>query len=98
MLGRLAHPEPPRSLIMANSVSSRTLAEIADHLASKQRLYRTAYDADLSRVRVQHGDSALAQALQLIDQRNAQRGQGDEREHAVDRLLQRWQPQDRRFR
>ena len=79
---------------MAANTSARTLAEIVDAIAAKERLYRTCFAADLSQLRARHGDAAITEALQVVE-RNARVGAGawDRRGHAVtvrqaiDRLL-----------
>jgi hypothetical protein len=86
--------------------SHKIVTEIADQIASKQNLYRSCFSADLKRLETTHGDAAIAEALQLVDERDARReagawnkaGHHDAVEAAVDRLLQRRQPQDHRFR
>jgi hypothetical protein len=80
---------------MAVSSSRKIVAEIADAISSKQNLYRAAYDADLTRIRAQHGEAALAEALQLAEQRNVGAGHTAE-VRAADRLLRK--PQDHRFK
>jgi hypothetical protein len=82
---------------MATSVSARTLAEIADAIASKRRLYRSAFASDLSALRARHGETAIAEALQLAERNNVQRdasrwdapGHAVEVRQAVDRLFHR---------
>ena len=79
---------------MAANTSARTLAEIVDAIAAKERLYRTCFAADLSRLRARHENAVIAEALQRVE-RNARVGAGawDRRGHAVtvrqaiDRLL-----------
>jgi hypothetical protein len=68
---------------MATSVSARTVTEIADAISSKQRLYQTAFATDLSRLRAQHGETAIAEALQLVE-RNREANAWDQRGHAVE--------------
>jgi hypothetical protein len=63
---------------MANSAK---IVEIAEHIAAKQRLYRTAYDADLKQLRAPHGD-AVDEALRMLE-RPARRTARDDRGHAA---------------
>src|SRR5262249_35594184 len=102
---RVAFLEPTTAAPMATS-SQKILAELVDQITSKRNLYRSAYSADLKRLESAPGAAAIAEALQLVVERDARRDAGswDPQGHAVqvrqavDRLLQRRQPQDHRFR
>jgi len=71
-------------------------------ITSKRRLYEAAYTAELDRLRAVHGPGAVLEALQTLEQRSSAGwdagGHRAEVSRAVDRLLQRRQPQDHRFR
>jgi hypothetical protein len=80
--------------------SPKILAELADHIARKQNLYRSCYSADLKRLENAHGPAAITAALELVERKRDadawdQRGHAVEVRRAVDRLLQ---PQDHRLR
>jgi hypothetical protein len=74
---------------MASS-SAVIIHEIADAIASKQNLYRSAYAADLKRLEVTHGHDAVVEALARLEARleferlgrrgSSRRGQSRDRE------------------
>jgi hypothetical protein len=78
---------------MAMVGSRKIIHELADHIQHKQNLYRSAYSADLKRLEITHGSAAIAEALQLADERNRETSRWDAPGHAVevrqavDRLL-----------
>ena len=104
MLGSRPASTPNRGRTPMTMVGSQKIvAEITDQIAAKQRLYRSAFSADLVSLRRRHGDGIVAEALQRLDQTTPAgawdaHGHRREVERAVDRLLQRWQPQDHRLR
>jgi hypothetical protein len=83
--------------------SEKILAELVDRITGKQDLYRTAYASDLKRIECDHGAEVLAEVLSRVE-RNREAGPENQGDHArevareVDRVLRRWQPQDRRFK
>jgi hypothetical protein len=71
----------------------RIIAELADTIAARRRLYQSAYDADLARLRATHGKTALAEALRHLEPTPAstwdEGGHRREVARAVNRLLER---------
>jgi hypothetical protein len=47
--------------------SAETVRELAKHIASRRRIYQSAWDADLKLLLRQHGDAVLVEALLLLD-------------------------------
>jgi hypothetical protein len=82
---------PPKHLIVDphafRNGSSRPVC------AARRRLYRSAYDADLTRLRATHGETALAEALRHLGSAPAstwdEGGHRHEVARAVNRLLNR---------
>jgi hypothetical protein len=78
---------------MANS-STRIISELAERISERRRIYNAALEADMKRLRQQHGDSAIEEALQKLE-RNAHGNAGTwdagghraEVTRAIDRLL-----------
>jgi hypothetical protein len=64
---------------MASS-AEKIIHEIAETIAGKQRLYRTAYASDLDRLRAVHGNAAIDEALAMLNT-PAKRQEWDEQGH-----------------
>jgi hypothetical protein len=78
--------------------SSDIIKDIAQTIAAKRRLYDAAYTAELDRLRAVHGPGAVLEALQQLPRSSSAWDAAREVECAVDKLMQRRQPQDRRVR
>lgn len=46
------------------------IADLADRIAARQQVYRSAYNADLDRLRRQHGHGPVSDALRMLERRN----------------------------
>jgi len=74
--------------------SPKILAELVDHITAKQRLYRTAFAADLDQLRRRYGETVLVEVLRRIELKPHtdawdRRGHSATVRRAIGRLLQR---------
>jgi hypothetical protein len=74
------------------------IADIAEYLAGRCRVYDDAFAADLRRLRAAHGSSTVIEALRLLERHAANPDQRDRDEHrhavqdGVERTLARRPP------
>jgi hypothetical protein len=52
------------------AVTRKIVAEIAETITAKRRLYESAYTAELDRLRARHGPGAVLEALSTLDPRS----------------------------
>ena len=71
------------------------IADLAEYLAGRCRIYDAAFEADITRLRARHGAGPVIEALRLLEQHAASPDQGDRDGHkhavqdGVDRTLTR---------
>ena len=65
---------------MAVMSSHKIVAEIAEQIASKKRLYENCYSAEIERLRQRHGANAVIEALDMV-RNNAKRDPWDAKGH-----------------
>jgi hypothetical protein len=76
---------------------SRVIADLAEKILDRERIYSAAFAADISRMKKLHGDEPVREALQLLAQGGPPRTSENfnarahriEVERAISRLLQR---------
>jgi hypothetical protein len=61
------------------------IADLAEYVAGRCRIYDAAFEADITRLRARHGTGPVIEALRLLEQHAANPDQGDRdgHKHAV---------------